>query len=502
MDHIHLIFIFLLFIPLLLLIKLSIPKREKNLPPSPPSLPIIGHLHLIKGHVHRVLQHLSFKYGPIMALRFGSRRVLVITSPSAVEECFTKNDIILANRPLLLSGKYFDYDHMGIGSVPYGRLWRDIRRVMTLELFSTTRLKTYTSLRQDEVTSLIKQLFQDCFQGFKRVELKSRLQGLPFNIILRIVAGKRFDGTNMNGLKEVSEFKDVISDAFEASGASNPGDFIPFLKWIDFQGLEKTLLKLQNKFDVFLQNLIEECRSKPFDSCKEEGKVKTFIDAIVSLQESEPEYYTDNVIKGNIMALLLAGTDTSSVTIEWAMSLLLNHPNVLQKARAEVDEYTGQQRLVQETDLPNLPYIQCIVNETLRIFPAAPLLVPHESSEDCTIGGFDVARGTIVLVNALAIHRDPTVWDDPLSFKPERFEKVGKDGYRFIPFGVGRRQCPGYGLANRVVGLALASLIQCFEWERVGEELVGLSEGKGLTMPKDEPLVAMCKARQQVSHLL
>lgn len=185
------------------------------------------------------------------------------------------------------------------------------------------------------------------------------------------------------------------------------------------------------------------------------------------------------------------------------MSLLLNHPDVLKKARAQVDKYIGHERLVQETDLPNLPYIQCIINETLRLFPAGPLLVPHESSADCTIGGFDVARGTMVLVNAWAIHRDPMIWDDALSFKPERFEKLGNDhGHRFLPFGMGRRQCPGAGLANKIVTLALASLIQCFEWERVSEELVDLSEGKGLTMPKEAPLEAMCKARQRISHVL
>lgn len=200
--------------------------------------------------------------------------------------------------------------------------------------------------------------------------------------------------------------------------------------------------------------------------------------------------------------LLQAGTDTSSVTIEWAMALLLNHPNVLERARTEIDNHVGHQRLVQETDLTNMPYIQCIVNETLRMFPAAPLLVAHEPSQDCTIGGFHVTRGTMVLVNAWAIHRDPMVWDDPLSFKPDRFEKVGNDAYRFVPFGMGRRQCPGSGLANRIVGLALASLIQCFEWERVGEELVELSEGKGLTTPKNEPLEALCKASQRTSHLL
>ncbi|KAI7749282.1 hypothetical protein M8C21_004273 [Ambrosia artemisiifolia] len=500
MKETHIFFIsFLCLVPLIYFVKLLTHIRGKNLPPSPPSIPIIGHLHLINGHVHRVFQHLSNKYGPVMALRFGSRPVVVITSPSAVEECFTKNDIILANRPLLLSGKYLDYDHSTVGAAPYGQLWRDLRRIMTLELFSTARLKSYSSVREDEVRSLIKNLYLDCFEDFTKVEMRSRIQGLSFNIVMKMIADKRFFGTGIEDLAEASQFKDVIREVFEVSGASNPGDFIPFLRWMDFQGYEKRLLKLQKKCDRFSQNLIEEIRTK---RSSERGNEKTFIDAMLSLQQSEPEYYTDDLIKGNILTLLQAGTDTSSVTIEWAMALLLNHPDVLNRARVELDNDIGQTRLVEETDLTNLPYIQYIVNETLRLFPAGPLLVPHEPSQDCTIGGFDVARGTIVLVNAWAIHRDPVVWDEPLSFKPERFEKLGNDGNRFIPFGMGRRQCPGSGLANRIMVLALASLIQCFEWERVGEELVSLSEGKGLTMPKDIPLEAMCRGRQGMSHLI
>ncbi|KAM0034906.1 putative cytochrome P450 [Helianthus debilis subsp. tardiflorus] len=434
MDETHLFFIsFFCLVPLIYLIKLLTHQKGKNLPPSPPSIPIIGHLHLINGHAHRVLQHLSSKYGPIMALRFGSRLVVVITSPSAVEECFTKNDIILANRPLLLSGKYLDYNQSTVGAAPYGQLWRDLRRIMTLELFSTARLKSYTGVREDEVRSLIKNLYRDSFQNFTKVEMRSRIQGLSFNIVMKMIADKRFYGTGIEDLEEASQFRDVIRDVFE---------------------------------------------------------------------ESEPEYYTDDIIKGNILTLLQAGTDTSSVTIEWAMALLLNHPEVLERARTELDNYIGQERMVEEADLTNLPYFQCIINETLRLFPAGPMLVPHEPSQDCTIGGFDVARGTMVLVNAWAIHRDPMVWDDSLSFKPERFENVANEGYRFIPFGMGRRRCPGSSLANRVMGLALASLIQCFEWERVGNELVRLSEGKGLTMPKDEPLKAMCRVRQRTGHIL
>ncbi|KAJ0804701.1 putative isoflavone 2'-hydroxylase [Helianthus annuus] len=500
MDETHLFFICVLSLfSLIYLFKLVIHKKTKNLPPSPPSLPIIGHLHLINGPIHRVLQHLASKYGPIMSLRFGTRQVLVITSPSAAQECFTTNDIALANIPLLLTGKYLSYNCTSVGSAPYGQLWRDLRRIMTLELFSTTRLKHYMGVRQDEVRSLIKDLLKDSFKDFSIFEMRSRIQGMSFNIIMNIIADKGLYGTKVEDVKEASEFKKVIRDIFEVSGTSNPSDFIPFLRWIDYQGLEKKLLKLQKKSDRFIQNLIEKYKSKRSGL---KGNAMKFIDAMLSLQESEPEYYTDDVIKSNILILLLAGTDTSSVTIEWALSLLLNHPNVLKKARAQIDEFVGNKRLVQETDLPNLPYIQCIINETLRLFPAIPLLIPHEPSEDCTIGGFDVARGTMVLVNAWAIHRDPMAWDDPLNFKPERFEKVINKGYQFIPFGMGRRQCPGSGLANRVIWLVLASLIQCFEWERVGEELVGLLEGKGLTMPKNEPLTARFKARQAMCDVL
>ncbi|GFY93768.1 cytochrome P450, family 81, subfamily D, polypeptide 3 [Actinidia rufa] len=194
--------------------------------------------------------------------------------------------------------------------------------------------------------------------------------------------------------------------------------------------------------------------------------------------------------------MILAGTDTLTVTMEWAMSLLVNHPVILKKARAELDAHVGHNHLVDEPDLSKLHYLQAIISETFRLFPAAPLLVPHMSSDDCTIGGFNVPRDTMVLVNAWAVHRDPKVWDDPTSFKPERFEGAEVAGHKLLPFGMGRRLCPGLGLAQRVVGLGLGSLIQCFEWERVSENAVDLTEGDGLTMPKLKPLEAMCKARE------
>lgn len=185
------------------------------------------------------------------------------------------------------------------------------------------------------------------------------------------------------------------------------------------------------------------------------------------------------------------------------MSLLLNHPHVLVKAKQELQTKIGQDRFIAEEDLPNLPYLQAIISETFRLFPAGPLLVPHESSSDCRVGGYDIPRGTLLFVNAWAIHRDPGVWEDAARFHPERFEGgVEVETRKLMPFGMGRRACPGAGLAQRLVGLGLGAMIQCFEWERVGEEEVDLGEGNGLTMPKLVPLEAMCRPTAIMNKLV
>lgn len=200
-------------------------------------------------------------------------------------------------------------------------------------------------------------------------------------------------------------------------------------------------------------------------------------------------------------ALVLAGTDTSAVTLEWAMSNLLNHPEILEKARAEIDEKIGSDRLVEESDIGNLHYLQNIVSETLRLYPAVPLLLPHFSSDECKVAGYDMPRRTLLLTNVWAMHRDPGLWEEPERFKPERFEKEGETR-KLMPFGMGRRACPGAELGKRLVSLALGCLIQCFEWERVGEELVDMTEGEGITMPKATPLRTMCKARAVVGKVI
>ncbi|XP_047312758.1 cytochrome P450 81Q32-like [Impatiens glandulifera] len=479
---------------------LSTQKRSKrNLPPSPsPTFPIIGHLHLLSDLPHRTFQELSQKLGPVFSLQLGNRLAVIVSSPSAVEECFTKNDIILANRPSFISGEYLSYNHTTMGDAPYGDHWRNLRRLMTVEVMSTTRLNSFLPIRQDEVKHLLQGLYQvSSSSTFTVVDMRSRLSELSFNVIMRMIAGKRYFGQEeISDYEEAKEFTNLIREILEQIGVSNPGDFLPVLRLFDYGNYEKSLSTLQKKMDGFLQRLIDQRRlSKGGNS---------MIDHLLALQENQQDYYTDDIIKGLILVMILAGTDTSSVTLEWALSLLVNNPEVLKKATAEIDAQVGQDRLVNEPDLAKLPYLHGVISETLRMFPPAPLLVPHMPSEDCKIAGFDVPRGTMLLVNAWAMHRDPDIWEEPEKFDPKRFEgEEAERGHKLLPFGMGRRVCPGVGLAQRVIGLTLASMIQCFEWERLSEnDLVDLSEGKGLTMPKAQPLEVMCKNRDLLHKLI
>ncbi|KAL0343514.1 UNVERIFIED_CONTAM: cytochrome [Sesamum angustifolium] len=418
--------------------------------------------------------------------------MVIVTSPAIVEECFTKNDLVLANRPLNHVGKYVGYNYTSLVASPYGEHWRNLRRLTTLEVFATTRLNMFQSIRHDEVRLMLKRLYRNSYQDFARVELRYRFMELTFNNIMRMVDGKRYFGEDVEN-EEAKLFRHLIEEVVKLIGASNPVDFFPVYRWIDYKKYEKNWAGLSTRMDSFMQGLIDEHR-------RNKGR-NTMIDHLISLQESEPEYYTDHIIKGIIIVMLIAGTNTSVSTVEWAMAVLLNHPQKLDKARAEIDNLVGDDRLVNESDLSNLPYLHNIIMETFRLFPASPLLVPHEASVDCKLGGYDIPKGTIVQVNAWAIHRDPTVWDDSTSFNPERFEKIEVGPPKLLPFGMGRRSCPGYGLANRVVGLTLASLIQCFEWRRIDEDLVDLTEGNGLFSPK-KTLAARCKARDVLHKAL
>ncbi|KAL0726186.1 hypothetical protein Bca4012_022279 [Brassica carinata] len=495
--------LYLILLPLLLLVAYKFLYTETlrfNLPPGPPSRPVVGHLHLMKPPIHRLLQSFSNKYGPIFSLRFGSRRVVVISSSSLVQEAFTgQNDIILSSRPFQLTAKYVAYNYTTVGTAPYGDHWRNLRRICALEILSSNRITDFLHIRKDEIRRMLTRLSRDTTHSddgsrFAQVELEPLFSDLTFNNIVRMVTGKRYYGDDVNNKEEAELFKKLVHDIAMYSGANHSRDYLPVLKLFGNK-FEDEVKALGKSMDEILQRLLDDCRRD------KDGN--TMVTHLLSLQEQEPDYYSDVTIKGLMMAMMLAGTETSAITLEWAMTNLLKHPDVLEKARSEIDEKIGEDRLIDEPDITVLPYLQDVVSETFRLFPVAPLLVPRTPTEDMKIGGYDVPRDTIVIVNAWAIHRDPELWDDPDRFNPERFNGCGSElyAYKLLPFGNGRRICPGAGLGRRIVTLALGSLIQCFDWETLKGEEINMTESAGLGMRKLDPLRAMCRPRPIMAKL-
>lgn len=202
------------------------------------------------------------------------------------------------------------------------------------------------------------------------------------------------------------------------------------------------------------------------------------------------------------MQTIIAGaTDTTTVTITWALSLLLNNREALKKVQDELDEEVGKERLVSESDITKLVYLQGVVKETLRLYPAGTLSGAREFTEDCTLGGCHIPAGTRLILNLWKLHRDPRVWSEPLEFRPERFLSSHMDvdvkgqHFELIPFGGGRRACPGISFALQMTHLAIAALLQAFDVTTPSNAAVDMTATFGLTNIKTTPLEVLLKPR-------
>ncbi|XP_004512032.1 cytochrome P450 71D8-like [Cicer arietinum] len=469
--EVQLSFVLIPFFVLLLLHWLTKHYKPKTiaykLPPGPRKLPLIGNLHQLafaSKLPHHALKILSHKYGPLMHLQLGEISTVIVSSPKFAKEVMKTHDVVFANRPKLLSPQILAYGFKDIVFSPYGDYWRQMRKICVLEVLSVKRVQSFSYIREDETTKFIKSI--KSFSG-STINLTSRIFSVINSIISRAAFGDKSE--------DQDEFVSLIRKAIALSGGLELDDLFPSMKPIHIlTGMKSKFEKIHKRVDKILDNVVrkhEEKRAITKDEKKIEAEKEDLVDVLLRVQQSGSLdiQMTINNIKAVIWDIFVAGTDTSSTTIEWSMSEMMKNPRVRDKAQAELREaFRGKDKIC-ETDMHQLTYLNLVIKETLRLHPPSPLLVPRECYELTNIDGYDIPKKTTILINAWAMGRDPEHWSDAERFIPERFDGSFIDfkgnNFEYIPFGAGRRMCPGmsFGLASVMFPLAL--LLYHFNWE-------------------------------------
>lgn len=465
--------------------------KHKRLPPGPRGIPILGNMHTLGSLPHRALQALAKKYGPIMHMRLGFVPAIVVSSPQAAEQFLKAHDLVFANRPPHECSRHILYDGKGISFSEYGPYWRSMRKLCTLELLSSHKINSFKPMRREEVGLLIKS-FEEAARAGAAVDVSAKVALLSADMSCRMVFGKKYMDKDL----DERGFKAMFQEVMQLAATPNIGDYIPCLLGLDLQGLTRRTKATGKVFDDFFEKIIDEHIHNP----KEEGQTKDLVDVMLGLMGSEGTGY--NIERASIKAIsfdMLAGSmETTSSSIDWAVAELIRHPRVMKKVQSELEKVVGMERMVEESDLESLEYLNMVVKETLRLYPAGPLLVPHESMEDCTVNGFYIPQKSRIIVNAWAIGRDPDSWTNADEFLPERFIEGDIDfrgkHFQYIPFGSGRRGCPGMQLGITVVRFVVAQLVHCFDWELPDGMLpseLDMTEEFGLAIPRAKHLVAI-----------
>nr|XP_027077829.1 cytochrome P450 CYP736A12-like [Coffea arabica] len=436
-------------------------KKRKRFPPGPKGLPIIGNLHLLGKNPHQDLAKLAKKHGPLMHMRFGYVPAIIVSSPEAAEKFLKTYDQVFASRPYHESSWYVSYEQRNLTFGQYGPYWRNMRKLCILQLLSSHKINSFLPMRREEVGTLVKSLKQAASDG-AAVDLSAAISSLGANMSCLMIFGKKYMDKDFDD----RGFRDVIQEGLHVAAMPNLGDYFPLLGVLDLQGLTRRFKDLAKVFDKFFEKIIEEHLQS-----QEHKQTKDFVDIMMGImQYGEAEFEFDRRhVKAILLDLLVASMDTSVTAVEWAISELLRHPEAMRKLQKELEEKVGLDRIVEESDLEGLEYLDMVVKESMRLHPVAPLLLPHESMEDCTVDDFHIQKKSRIIINIYAIGRDPNFWSDPEAFIPERYKDSNIDlrgqDFRLIPFGSGRRICPGLQLGLTVVRFVLAQLVHCFNWE-------------------------------------
>ncbi|XP_040376892.1 zealexin A1 synthase-like [Oryza brachyantha] len=466
--------------------------RRPRHPPGPWRLPVIGNLlQLMVGGplIHRTMADLARRLdAPLMSLRLGEVDVVVASSADAAREITKTHDVKFATRPWSSTRRIMVADGAGLVFAPYGALWRQLRKIAILELLSARRVQSFRRIREDEVSRLVAAVAAAQTGGEAAVNMSERIAVLISDTAVRTIMGDRFSRRD--------EFLESIAVRIKVTSGFSLGDLFPSSRLASFVG-GTTRRAVENHRK---QLELIECALRQHEERRAAaaGAVDDdLIDVLLRLQKEAAFEVplTMGDIKAVVLDLFGAGSETSANTLQWVMSELLRNPRVIQKAQAELRNTLQGKQSLTEDDLTRLKYIKLIIKETLRLHPVVPLLIPRECRETCKIMGYDIPIGITMFVNVWAIGRDPKYWDDPETFKPERFEDGHIDykgtDFEFLPFGAGRRMCPGIVFAEATMELVLASLLYHFDWKLPNDILptkIDMTEEMGVTIRRKNDL--------------
>lgn len=447
-------------------------------PPGPRPLPLIGNLLDLRrapGSLHHTLARLARAHGaPVMRLDLGLVPAVVVSSRDAAREAFAAHDRRIAARPVPDSKRALGFCDRSMLSLPSSApLWRTLRGVMAAHVLSPRSLAASRAARERKVGDLI---------GYLRaragtvVDLKEAVYGGVANLVSTAMFS--IDVVDVGAAESSSSssaaahgLQELLEELMQCMAQPNVSDFFPFLSALDLQGCRRRVAVQLGQVLQVLDDITDRrlaSSSSSSTSSKGGDRRGDFLDILLDLQ-STGKITRDNVTL-TLFDIFAAGSDTMALTVVWAMAELLRNPGVMARLRAEVRDALGGRDAVEEADAAGLPFLQAVVREAMRLHPAAPVLLPHKAVEDgVQIGGYAVPRGCTVIFNSWAIMRDPAAWERPDEFLPERFlardlDFRGKQ-LEFVPFGSGRRLCPGVPMAERVVPLVLASLVHAFQWQ-------------------------------------
>ncbi|XP_057792633.1 salviol synthase-like [Salvia miltiorrhiza] len=438
----------------LIFLKNGSQESKGKFPPGPRKLPVIGNILDLKGAVpHRTLHQLAQKFGPIMGLQLGELSVVVISSADAAKQIMKTHDVNFASRPPIMAAEIISYGCTSITFSPYGEYWRQLRKICTLELLSAKRVESFRSLREE--------VFVDLSRRFASMEGSEVNFSKEFGTATYAVIGMAAVGDEKQQHASLHHNVEEMSDL---SAGFDVAELFPSIKLLKLVSrLRRRVMVLHKEIDETLENVIHQHRIA--NSVNHE-------DLLDVLLKYHQDGLTIDNIKSVIVDMIGGGSETSSTLMEWTMSELLKNPTTLERAQQEVREVFDEKGYVEESCIPQLKYLKSAMKETLRMHPPVPLLLPRLCRETCEIDGYEIPAETKIIVNAWAINRDPKYWEDPDCFQPERFmdNVVDYKGnhFEYIPFGAGRRICPGMGFGMANVELPLAMFLYHFDWKLGG----------------------------------